>query len=203
MHTGFAYLRIYTNLQQLHDPFDHPVEAIKELPYELNISPLRDASISETFPYVYDSVETLYVSKQQDLKVFLAKLSFLIRYSPWQPDAESPGPFRELLWKGNYIKSVVAQELLADFAAWDKDFRTLRDNEFYRVYRSLQKALLKAALGPSDKLNLSEFFIEHSHTSKPNSIQFPFGEAGPNFGKPEEAVVKPAYMALFDDSAEI
>lgn len=174
--TEFTYFRIFTNLKMIPSNYNKHVESSVELPFNLNASPLYIDADVEFGPYTYDSVETVYISTTDDFVDFKMKLAFLIRYSAWQPDAYEPGPFRELLWPGNFIRPSKAKALLHDFAICDEKARALRDVCFYRTYCTLRKYTARLArLEKSENfVCLAETFTQCGHTPASDVIEYPF-----------------------------
>jgi hypothetical protein len=171
----FSYIRIFTNLRKIPKSLEKFAESTVELPLNLNASPLYIDIEIQCARYTYDSVETIYVSSTDDFVDFKTKLAFIIRYSIWQADAYEPGPFRELLWPGNFIRPAAARALLHDFATWDERARALRDIHFYRTYCTLRKILIRLGKADvsADYLCLAEAFNQFGHVPVPDAITHP------------------------------
>lgn len=206
--TNFYYFKIYSDLKKL--PKKSLSESIAHrLPDDLVAHPLSmDVSVQDAC-YVYESVETHYLATESDFDSCIAKLKHIIRYSIWQPDAYEPGPFRDLIWPGEFVKRESIHELLLSFEKYDKEIRALNDTSFYKVYCALRKAILRFSEIASSTNTVILGEIERISGLKPldNSIERPFqnieldfeGKFNDDFGYVSNIL----YNGLYNDAQDI
>jgi hypothetical protein len=159
--------------------------------------------------YVYESVETHYLATESDFGSGIAKLKHIIRYSIWQPDTYEPGPFRDLIWPGEFVKRESIHELLLNFERYDKEIRALNDIQFYKVYCTLRKAILRFSEVASSTNTVILGQIESTSGLKPldNSIERPFQHIELDFeGKSNDGfdfINNTLYNGLYNDAQDI
>lgn len=67
------------------------------------------------------------------------KLAVLVGYDDRLPDADNPGPFRELFRLGlGTAGPVISAKLVSDFDDWDERAKALNDESFYNFYRHMR-----------------------------------------------------------------
>lgn len=185
------HLKIYINLKKL--PVNSRSNSIAHfLPDDLTAHPLTsDVSVCHSH-YYFDSVESIFLASEQEFGRFIAKLKHVIRYSIWQPDAYEPGPFRDLLWPGEFLKRTSITGLLQSFDEWDSRIRELNDINFYKVYCTLRKTLrrfLEVALS-TETLILGEIHRTEGLETLENAIEHPFANVevdleGKDYNEPD------------------
>ncbi|KVN31567.1 hypothetical protein WT11_00270 [Burkholderia stagnalis] len=79
---------------------------------------------------------------------WLNDLARLVGYHWRNPDANGPGPFRELIHYGRYtgtIGTIASAKLVADFDTWDQHARLFKGDAFYEHYALMRSMFQYAA----------------------------------------------------------
>ena len=79
---------------------------------------------------------------------WLNALARLVGYHWQNPDANGPGPFRELILYGRHtgtIGAIASAKLVSDFGTWDERARSIKDDAFYEHYALMRSMFEYAA----------------------------------------------------------